>query len=208
MCSLSFLRSHLRLSVTEIRDWYHRYANDVSLGISRAGQFSHYIQSLAFMNIQHGPWCSQAFYTEMIEQSVLAAKVLSPDDSLLMELWPQILADDPRIDGPSGPERLENSRSGRAAYLKHLPCMPVFCNRGTKASTTRWFSWTSSWSSLDAYFHTKLLVLTLLCMSRGWAKSIDDLKSDLVVPESKKRKEPDSDPGKAAASLGVHRRAQ
>eukprot|EP00971_Amphidinium_carterae_P352794 6492732-Amphidinium_carterae.1 len=126
--------------------------------------------------------------------------VLSPDDALVLELWPHILADDPRIDGANGPERLENSRIGRAAYLHHLPSMPVFTNRGTKASTTRWFSWTSSWSSLDVYFHTKLLVVTLLCMSRGWAKSLEDLKTDMVVPESKKRKEPEPDQSKAAGS--------
>eukprot|EP00971_Amphidinium_carterae_P161531 3202573-Amphidinium_carterae.3 len=189
-CSLAFMKSELRLAVTEVRDYYHRFANDISLAINRGGCFGHYIQSLAYLNVQHGPWSSQAFYAEMIEQALLASSLLAPDDALLLSLWPSILADNPLFEGDSGPEPLENSFAGRKRFLTQLPNLPVFKNRGTKASTTRWFSWTSAWSTMDAYFHTKLFVVTLLCMSRGWCKSLGELKSDVVIPSSKKRKEP------------------
>jgi len=87
--------------------------------------------------------------------------------------------DEPELQGPEA----------RAEFIKKLPLLPVFCNKGPKASTSRWMSWQAAFRWHDPYHHTKLLVSAHVALRKGWLRHAEDLWEDsaavqLVVVDS------------------------
>eukprot|EP00971_Amphidinium_carterae_P237483 4714410-Amphidinium_carterae.1 len=169
-----------------MRDPFHRFWNDVSAALIGARCYSHYCQSLVHLNIGFGPWSQSAFWEEIQGAARIASQGLSPNDALLCSVWPKIVQDGLQIETEFGTHVMEETAESRALWLKHLSSLQFLRSKGQKASASRWFSWVESFSALDTEFHSKALVLALICMNKGFVRDFASLLDDSDMTKRKK----------------------
>eukprot|EP00971_Amphidinium_carterae_P253115 5025348-Amphidinium_carterae.3 len=184
MCAGSFMLRKQKLNVMLQRDEYHRYHNDFHNALQSSQLYSRYVESLAFLNINYGPWSSAVFFNEVLGACECASSCLDPQDSLLLLMWPRILEDGASLDGAGGIEGFEDSESGRKEWLLSLPSRASIRRKGMKTSTSRWFSWTGAFNDMDREYHSKLFGLAVVGLTKGWLKS----KEDLFKPASREQR--------------------
>eukprot|EP00971_Amphidinium_carterae_P109036 2159077-Amphidinium_carterae.2 len=84
MCAGSFMIRQQKLNVMLQREEYHRYHNDFHNALQSSQLYSRSVQSLAFLNINYGPWSSAVFFNEVLGACECASSCLDPQDSLLL----------------------------------------------------------------------------------------------------------------------------
>eukprot|EP00971_Amphidinium_carterae_P337508 6474351-Amphidinium_carterae.1 len=189
LCMTAFLAREKRIMLQAMRDPFHRYWNDVSAALISARCYSHYCHSLVFLNIAFGPWSQSAFWEEIQGAAGIASAGMSPNDALLCRMWPQIVQDGLELETETGTHRVEDSVESRSLWLKSLQSMQFLRSKGQKASASRWFSWVESFATLDQQFHSKALVLALICLNKGFVKDFDSLLDDSELTKRKKPNE-------------------
>ena len=152
-----------------IFDNFHRRHNDLWAAMKGSGMIGYYLCKIPELNLSYGPFQNSAWMSDYMDGASDLAQALTPDDHLLLRLWPGICKDMqfhvPELQG----------RSARAEFLRELPSFPIFNKKGPKAATSRWMSWQGAFRFHDRYHHTKLLVSVYVSMQKGWIASADEV---------------------------------
>ena len=147
----------------------HRRCNDVDRGLIQAGAYGTCLLRLFEANIAYGPWLSGAYFEEMQDMAKELVQAMTPEDPLLLKLWPHICKDH------SWTDLRQVDSQARAQFIETFACEAPFQLKGSKAAVKRWFSILKCMREGDRHYHTKLLVLAAIAQAKGWSESWDDL---------------------------------
>ena len=133
------------------------------------------------------------------EQAAELAAACDANDPLLLEVWPMILKDRGLNEAGAGDDICGDA--ARRAFLDELQLAKPVLAKGPRVAVARWFSWVSAWKTWDSKWGTRLFLLLALCLNKGWASSIEDVRgTDLGVPPGGAADTADPSAGAAASS--------
>ena len=156
-CAANFLLHEVKMHAFFLFGPVHRRHNDLDRGLAKAGFFAVCLQRLFEINIAYGPWANGSIFQQMQEQAQDIVVGMTPDDPLLLALWPRICAD-------KNWRRAEDTdRAARQSFLQSFDALSVVQFKGKRASTARWRSMVQGMADGDDRFHTKLLLLASIC---------------------------------------------
>ena len=161
------------LGCTGVRfiDDFHRWNNDLSISVSKAGLAPVEKAATLFLNIGYGPWQSGAWYHAICAEGQKVSKNLPTNSQLLLKFWPRILKD-AKTSSWFG---TDSGEEARRAFLARLPEMNLLNLRGTKVSPAQWMSVYKAGNGWDETLSARALVLSSLCMKKGWILTDEDL---------------------------------
>ena len=137
LAAVAYLKNKKKVFVEHVSDPAHRSHNDASLALSAVGLLKFSAWSLNLYNLRFGPWQKSGSWSSKIQETAdQMSKSMSPSDPLLLEFFPDILADDGR-----GPD--ENTEEERRRFLAELPQKTCIRTKGIRASSSRFNSLTS-----------------------------------------------------------------
>ena len=165
LAAVAYLKNKKKAFVEHVSDPAHRSHNDASLALSAVGLLKFSTWSLNLYNLRFGPWQKSGAWSSKIQETAeQMSKSMSPSDPLLLEFFPDILADDGR-----GPD--ENTEEERRRFLAELPQKTCIRTKGIRASSSRFNSLTTAHAALDREWSILALVMTVVCVQSGWCKS-------------------------------------
>ena len=168
-CAAWFLTNHLDMRAHWLFGPVHRRHNDLDRGLTRAGFLGACLQRLFEVNIAFGPWANGAIFSSMKEQALDMVAAMSPDDGLLLRLWPNICADN------NWKTEEEIGVDARQRFIDDFASLKVVQFKGQRASPSRWCSLLMAMQAEDTHFHSKLLLFASLCCRKGWCDHFEDL---------------------------------
>ena len=169
LAAVAYLKNKKKAFVEHVSDPAHRSHNDASLALSAVGLLKFSTWSLNLYNLRFGPWQKSGAWSSKIQETAeQMSKSMSPSDPLLLEFFPDILADDGR-----GPD--ENTEEERRRFLAELPQKTCIRTKGIRASSSRFNSLTTAHAALDREWSILALVMTVVCVQSGWCKSASSL---------------------------------
>ena len=168
----NFLRGGLQITAEPIADPYHRRPNDIKLSLTEAGLWWTYLDRILLYNISHGPWEKAAWFRQLQHSATQCVRAMSPDDPLLLKLWPSILKDKGIIEQDC--EEV-SGRAARAAYLRNFDHGQTFSTVGKKCSTGKWFSWQDAHDKFDPVLGDKALAASKACLEAGFCLASEEL---------------------------------
>ena len=168
-CAANFMTNFLGMSAHFLLGPMHRRHNDVDRGLSKSGYYSVCLRRLFEMNCAYGPWGNGQVFQQLREQALDIVASMDSEDKLVLMLWPRICED----FGWTRPEQTDST--ARKAYLKHFDALACVQFKGARASTSRWCSMLQAMQKNDQLFHSKLLLLSSICLRKGWVSHFEDL---------------------------------
>ena len=165
----------LGLGCTGVRfiDDFHRWNNDLSSSVAKAGLKPVEKASTLFLNIGYGPLQSGAWFQAICGEGHEVSRTLAANSQMLLEFWPRIQKERKAkglFGGSSSDGELE-----RKQYLSLLPEQNLLQLRGTKVSPAVWMSVYKAGHAWDDSLTSRALVLASLCMKKGWILTKEDL---------------------------------
>lgn len=162
------------LGCTGVRfsDDFHRWNNDMSGSIAKAGLAPVEKAATLFLNLGYGPWQSGLWYHSICGEGQNLSQNIAANSQLLLKLWPRIVVDLKTCewwlhDG--------TGEKARRLFLGKLPEMNLLNLRGTKVSPAQWMSLFKAGSAWDKSLSARALVLASLCLKKGWIVTEEDL---------------------------------
>ena len=155
-------------------DDFHRWNNDVASAVAKSGLAPCEKAATLWLNIGYGPWQSGAWFHAIITEGVRLPKSIKKNSRLLMRFWKRVLQD--RKVGRSGSDH-QRGEAARAEFLKNLPSMDLLKLRGIKVAPAQWMSVYAAGHAWDESLAARALVLSSLCMKKGWILTEEDLFS-------------------------------
>lgn len=174
LAAVAFLRNGQHLWVEHVSDPAHRSHNDVHLALSAAGLLKFSLWCISLYNLRYGPWNKGTWSWKLKEVAETVSTSMAPSDPLLLEFFPSILED-------AGRPESDNTELERQKWLKSVPDLSCVRTKGTKASTSRFNSLTLAHSKLDHEWSALAFLLSVVCISHGWAAK----PADLWAPDKK-----------------------
>ncbi|CAE7572860.1 MKK5 [Symbiodinium sp. CCMP2592] len=168
LAAANYLSFGRQLFVQHVPDPAHRSHNDVHLAMAAAGLLTFSIVSIGLYNVRYGPWNKGTWFGKVQTMADEMSRSMSPSDPLLLAFFPEILAD-------QGRSQDENTEESRRAFLESLPNRSFVRSKGSKASQSRFNSLSTAHAELDRDWSAFCLVLVVICVAEGWAKSAADL---------------------------------
>lgn len=169
LCSLAYCEYALRLNLVHWPDPFHMAWKDICEACAKSG-FQAIVQaSLVVFNVAYGPFHRAAFYNDLRGAASDVSVCMSPNDALLIQLWPAIMCDVDVAESDIGGE------DQRAQWLRELPLQKPGDLKGPNAPTSRWFSFLHSQRHWDQSWHCKLLLLVWVALRKGWAAKEEDI---------------------------------
>jgi hypothetical protein len=156
-------------------DDFHRWNNDLSSAVSKAGLAPVEKAATLFLNIGYGPWQSGAWYLAICGEGQKLSGELSRNSKLLLKFWPRVVKDVKTSPTSSWFGDSSNGEEARGTFLTFLPGMNLFKLRGTKVSPGQWMSLYTAGFAWDETISARALVLASLCMKKGWVLTEEDL---------------------------------
>lgn len=169
LCSLAYCEYALRLNIVHWPDPFHISWKDICEACAKSGFQATVQASLVVYNIAYGPYQRAAFFNDLRGAASDVAVCMTPNDALLVKLWPAIMCDAGVADTDMGGEEQ------RAQWLRELPLQKFGDLKGPKASTSRWFSFLHSQRYWGDSWHCKLLLLVWVALRKGWASKEEDI---------------------------------
>ena len=140
--------------VSNFDPFAHRPWNDVKGALKEAQLMRVLLSTMVLYNYRCGPWQSSGWFRELQEAVKDAQATLTPQDPLVLRLWPGICKD------KSWSEIWEVDGKARADYLQTIHDTRDIRTKGEQVTLSRWFSWQHEEYRSRSDWFTKALVLT------------------------------------------------
>ena len=167
VCGDAVLADHFRYTTEGWGDWCHRIWNDCCNEIKRCGLWVFMMASICIMNVGYGPRESCAFFSQMLTHAATQMPLLKPDSNTVIHFWPRILVD--RSQSREVSEEIRG-HSARVALVNGLGRRPAQVLHGNRVSGKTFFSNVSAMKHWGPLFHELGMVITHICMSKGWVR--------------------------------------
>ena len=156
------------LSCTWRPDLHHRVHNDVKLSVQDAGLIVPQTAATALLKLGGGPWSNQSYQLQIADAARSYFEVADAGDYLYRMHYEDIAAD-------VHPGQVDGSGEHMQQTFERLKECTALWQSGTTTKSARWFAWFDRASDFLPSWHALLLVLSYLCMQRGWIHKTDDL---------------------------------
>ena len=167
--ALKYCQHVLKLSFEGFPDPFHVRSNGMWRYLGKSGLTAWPMLAMLFCNRGYGPWGKGAFYTECIEFAEFLVPRLSPNDAVLLKIWPLICSSKGFVTDE------ETGRSGRERFLETMPAATAWRLKGPKTAPSKFFSIQHAWKFWRQELGTVLLALTELAKEKGWAENWEDI---------------------------------
>ncbi|CAK0819686.1 unnamed protein product [Prorocentrum cordatum] len=164
-CAIYYLIYQRRGAFLGLNGPIHRRNNDCDRACVAAGFYTTHLSDMLIGNISYGPWHGRKFWHEICDQAKDAVLALDEHSPLLIKMWPAICKDRGWV------EDKDTNSAARTRWLKDLPLSRDFSTIGPRSSTGRWMSIHKQGMYRDKNYHTKLFVLILYAVGKGWETS-------------------------------------
>lgn len=177
-CIANFLLFGRKARISSFPDPLHRANRVLANSASDAGM-SMAIQVICIvLNLEHGPFSSQAWWAEERDAAKEACCMMDEDDILLGWLAPKIAQD-----------RLQQNDASGHSVLAELRQGDFLATKLARAAPTRWGTLHRGLSRLADDWHLKLLVCLALGLSQGWLHK-DSSKASVILDKLRVRAPP------------------
>jgi hypothetical protein len=160
-----YLLNHVGVHAVLIKDPFHRRCNDVIDALLSSGTYSDYICAILYHNVRYGPFRRSHYAQDYISAAADVGRLCSPDDPILLLVWPRIMKE----------RGYGDSREERQRFLDGLAQDPTVIKKGYKSSTGRWFSWNKAQAQKDENMGVDLFLGLMIGKSRGYFRKYDDV---------------------------------
>jgi hypothetical protein len=187
------------LECTGVRfsDDFHRWNNDLESAVAKSGLAAVEKAATLIFNIGYGPWQKAAFYHMIIASGTKISQTLQPNSRLVLKFWPRHLVDVGLQDATSDDVVGE---AGRRAYVAAIPEQNLMNLKGVKVSPSAWMSFQKAGASWNSSLATRALVLSSLCLEKGWIVTEEDLFSTTRMGADAYGDKPDNQSGDKPAT--------
>ena len=168
LCSINYLLHRLKLNCAFVCDPSHAAWRSVLDGLGASGHNGVLSICQVLFNIAYGPLQKSGFFKILQEATADMSVCLTPNDSLLLWLWPRVCAE----MGFTTAE--QTGEEGRRAYVANLILCESGTMKGPKVSNGRFYSFNNAYQVWNRSWHTKLLIIAWVSVRLGWSKSFRD----------------------------------
>lgn len=144
---------YLGLVASAVPDLHHRAWNDMLLAMRDSGLGPAFYNAITTYNLAYGPWHKSMYHKLLIDSMLDLCGLMTPDDPLLVFMFPFILLGHGIVD----PSEEQCNYEARKEFLANMVKEKSFNIKGPKAAKSRWFPFYHAFLCWDKQHHTKLL---------------------------------------------------